>query len=142
MTQPMTPLGDDFTPEDPYTGGFVYLYSETVLRPVLNEAYYEAVAERARDLAAREGAGRLHPQAAMDVVDWVLAAVGFLAPPPPRELTDETCNAMWPDMEGGWHQCTSEPHGADDFHDDGEYVWKSALPNAVPDSRAGEKPAS
>lgn len=70
--------------------------------------------------------------AVQDAMDAALLAVGIL-PPPPTPAPD-TCDAMFADHEGVWHQCAQDPdHDPADGHDSGEWAWPDGQMYATPE---------
>ncbi|MBH1934102.1 hypothetical protein I5Q34_07305 [Streptomyces sp. AV19] len=98
----------------------------TTPRRVLTEEEYQEACRRAHT------AGRLRGDGAAHVVAAVLAAAGVLTPPPrPDALDPDTCTALFPDDHGYWLQCQEDP-GHPGHHNDGEFDWTDAHPDAVP----------
>jgi len=119
----------DHTPEqDPPEEGWVYVYSSHIPRAVLSESMYEEVLRAAVKADPIEDG--------MDVVDEevvqsVLASVGFLSPASAKGPDPFACEALWPDRAGRWLRCEKSvrPH---DEHHCGDHVWTDSFANAIP----------
>lgn len=84
---------------------------------ILTDAEYDAA-----HAAACAAVPAVDSFAVQDAMDAALLAVGIL-PPPPTPAPD-TCDAMFADPEGVWHQCAQDPdHDPADGHHNGEWAW-------------------
>jgi hypothetical protein len=101
--------------------------SEQTKRRVLSVEEFTEVVNAA---AEEPGARLVGSEALVGLAVRVLAAVGFLTPPPEPE--GDGCTAMWPTPAGDWQQCIEDP-GHDDTHghDSGEWGWPSNAPEAI-----------
>ncbi|MET9555110.1 hypothetical protein [Streptomyces sp. NPDC006645] len=105
--------------------------AETTRPRVLTEGEYDAAYKAARAAVGSYGPvmGSVRIQAAMDAV---LALFGILGPRPEPE--PDTCDEMFADLAGDWHQCTDAPgHDPAEGHQNGEWSWPHGEIQARPE---------
>jgi hypothetical protein len=121
---------------DPPGDGWVYHYNEAKKRPVLNEDFYQHLVGQVNNLAER--GVEIPAQSVFGILDGIMAELGFLAPPP--ETDKDTCEALWADPGGDWHQCAEDPGHDGEMHSDGEFDWRDNLPDAIPAPQYSTEP--